>query len=128
MALYKTTRVCKTCGVDKPLTEYNKQSNRTSYYTWCKECHKVLNRKSKLKRLYGITPGEYDDLYKKQNGCCEICGKHQSEQKRRLDIDHNHTTGKVRSLLCTQCNVAIGLFEENIDTMMSGIEYLKGNR
>ncbi len=128
MALFKTTRVCKTCGVDKPLTEYNKQSNRTSYYTWCKECHKVLNRKSKLKRLYGITPEEYDAMYKSQNGSCKICSKHQIELNVSLAVDHCHETGEIRGLLCRPCNSAIGLFKENIDTMMSGIGYLKGNR
>ena len=121
------TRVCKTCGVEKPLTEYYKQSNRTSYYTWCKKCHKEVKRKSTLKQ-YGITPEEFNKMYADQNGECLICERHQTEFKETLSVDHDHKTGRVRGLLCGACNRAIGLFKDDPNILRAAIDYLKDNR
>ena len=120
-------RVCKTCGVEKPLTEYYKQSNRKSYYTWCKECHKEVNRKGTLKQ-YGLTPEEFNQMFADQKGECLICKRHQSEFKETLSVDHDHKTGKVRGLLCGACNRAIGLFKDDPNIIRAAIDYLKDNR
>ena len=66
-----------------------------------------MGRKRAVKYLYGITPDDYNQLFQQQNGCCAICGKHQSKLKRRLDVDHDHKSGKVRGLLCNPCNKII---------------------
>ena len=58
-----------------------------------------------------------------QNGVCYICSKKPSD-KRALDIDHNHETGEVRGLLCSQHNRAIGLFDDSINLLARAIEYL----
>jgi len=76
---------------------------------------------------YGVTKEDYNNLYNKQNGCCRICTRHQSEFNKRLSVDHNHETGKVRGLLCSKCNQAIGLLKENINSLENAIEYLKEN-
>ena len=68
---------------------------------------KTMNHGRAMKYLYGITSDNYNQLFQQQKGHCAICGKHQSKLKRRLDIDHNHKTGKVRGLLCNYCNKVI---------------------
>ena len=54
-------------------------------------------------------------MYNNQNGCCAVCGKHQSEFKRIFDVDHDHVTGKVRGLLCRSCNTGLGYYETKKD-------------
>ena len=66
-------------------------------------------------------------MFNKQNGKCAICGKHQIELKQSLCVDHNHTTGKVNGLLCTRCNGAIGMFNDDIILLEKAINYLKVN-
>lgn len=76
-------------------------------------------------KTYGITQEQYDELFVKQKGKCKICGRHQLTLKARLAVDHNHETGKVRSLLCTNCNSAIGLVSEDITVLKKMIKYIK---
>ena len=64
-----------------------------------KERKRKINQAQLLKK-YGLTLRQYDDMFEEQHGCCVICGRHQSEFKQKLAVDHNHTTGKVRALLC----------------------------
>lgn len=80
-------------------------------------------RQFKLKK-YGITIEEYNKLLEEQDGCCKICGKYFTEYKRDFSVDHNHTTGKVRGLLCNSCNTGIGLLGEDIDILIKAIKYL----
>jgi hypothetical protein len=78
-------------------------------------------------RSYGISIEEYDQMLLEQNGVCYICNKKPSD-KRALDIDHNHETGVVRGLLCSQHNRAIGLFDDSINLLARAIEYLSRNK
>jgi ribonuclease PH len=82
----------------------------------------------KMKTTYGITEGQYNRLLRAQGNKCVICSiDHLDETGRRLQIDHNHTTGKVRGLLCLRCNLAIGQFSESIDLLLSAIQYLRNH-
>lgn len=72
-----------------------------------------------LQRTYGITLEQYNELVKEQNGLCAICKK-----PKKLHVDHNHKTSKVRKLLCGSCNTAIGLLNEDTEIMKNCIEYL----
>jgi hypothetical protein len=78
-----------------------------------------------LKRNYGITIDDYNEMFQEQGGRCAICGKHQSEFKNRLYVDHNHSTGTVRGLLCQKCNTAIGLLSDDIILVRMAAEYLE---
>lgn len=98
------------------IKKYNKERNITD---------KEEYRNYHLKRTYNITLEEYNTLFIKQNGCCAICGKHQNELKNKLSVDHNHTTKKVRGLLCHKCNVALGYADENIHILLNMVYYLK---
>ena len=75
----------------------------------------------RLKARYGITLLEYRELFRKQDSRCAICFR---EDDKRLHVDHDHETGKVRGLLCGSCNRGIGMFGEKIDLFKKAIEYL----
>lgn len=70
-------------------------------------------KNNSLKRLYNITLEQYNQLFNRQQGCCAICYRHQSTLKHKLSIDHNHNTGKIRGLLCPDCNILVGRLEKN---------------
>jgi hypothetical protein len=65
-----------------------------------------------LIRKYGITLETYVLLFEKQKGRCAICGRSQKDFKRRLAVDHDHETGKIRGLLCVGCNNLVGHYEK----------------
>lgn len=73
---------------------------------------------------HGISWEDYNEMFKEQNGCCKICGRHQSEFKVRLHIDHCHRTNRIRGLLCGPCNQALGLVRENVKTIEAMKEYV----
>ena len=77
----------------------------------------------KFKTLYGITFDDYEAMLKAQNGLCAICGG-QCSVKKRLSVDHDHTTGAVRGLLCIKCNCAIGYLKDSTDLARKALEYL----
>jgi 5-methylcytosine-specific restriction endonuclease McrA len=76
-----------------------------------------------MRRKYGITQAEYDGLSEFQGHQCAICGK--DDVYRALDIDHSHNTGEVRGLLCTNCNTALGRFNDSIEGLEKALYYLK---
>jgi hypothetical protein len=80
-------------------------------------------RAGKLKKLYGLSTEEYDRLLEGQGGTCAICSK-PCPTGRRLAVDHAHDTGKVRGLLCANCNRGLGLFGEDMRVMTMAIQYL----
>lgn len=87
---------------------------------------KEYDLESHMKRAYGLGFKEYEEMLFNQNGVCAICsGKPPKNQhKTRLNIDHCHTTGKVRGLLCDACNRAIGLLKDSPDLLNKAIHYL----
>lgn len=66
----------------------------------------------------------YRELRKEQGGRCAICGRTEEESGRRLAIDHDHTTERVRGALCNSCNTGLGFFGDNIRALQKAIEYL----
>lgn len=90
------------------------------YYWENRSKMRAANRKHK----YGISHEHYTLLLEKQQNRCAICGKGRSEFKFDFSVDHCHETGKIRGLLCTNCNTGIGLFKHNTIYLNSAIEYL----
>lgn len=108
----KVSSTCTKCGKDKR-RDGGKRNAKVSGWK-CDHCRY-------LKKVYNITIDIVRALYDKQNGKCSIC----NQTLARYHIDHNHTTGKVRGLLCFHCNTGIGHLRENVDTLNSAIAYLK---
>lgn len=112
--------VCKDCC--------NKQ-RKENYYSLNKEELDDFVLKYSLK-TYGLSKESYESMLKEQKGVCAICGKpetakHKRNQwTKRLSIDHDHSTGVVRGLLCAKCNALLGYADESIEVLSKAIEYL----
>lgn len=102
--------------IDNP--EKYKQYAKTS-----KKTHKHINRDKYLQRKFGITLQEFDCLSIAQNHVCKICNQPERVNK-NLAVDHCHETGKIRGLLCTSCNTALGLFRDIKENLERAIRYL----
>lgn len=124
------------------ISEYNKEwkkkneDKRKSYLIENKikiqnyyktEKYKKQKKNYYLKRDFNISIDDYNKLFQKQDGKCAICNKHQSELTTMLSVDHDHSTGKIRSLLCSNCNLLIGNAFDNIDILNNAIKYLKNH-
>lgn len=79
-------------------------------------------------RKYGLSAEQYDAMLRRQNGVCAICGKPETSRKTKLlSVDHDHRTNRVRGLLCTRCNVAIGLLGHDASRLHSAVDYITTN-
>ncbi len=135
-------RRCPTCKLEKEDFDfYARKSGKNP--SCCKDCSKVKSNKyysenkgniskdrtnswkSKLKSKYGLSDTEYSRMYKEQNGLCKICGKY--IEYRKLSVDHDHDTGKIRGLLCTSCNVRLGVVEnaKKLGFLEKMLDYIK---
>ncbi len=86
--------------------------------------HKDKIRDNNYRKSYGITTSQYEELFMLQNGLCAICKTAQSKLPKRLNVDHDHLTGKIRGLLCATCNLGIGHFKDNSEKLLSAVAYL----
>ena len=103
-----------------------RKSGRESMRSWRKanpERRREIERARSLKKNYGISIAAYESLLKRQRGVCAICQK--GPHKRRLDVDHDHATGKVRGLLCTNCNNGLGRFLDSTLLLSAAKKYLR---
>ena len=82
-------------------------------------------RDNRYRYEYGITLEDYNQMFADQNGCCDICGIHQSDTEHRFCVDHNHKTGEVRGLLCRTCNAGLGHFADSTENLAKAIIYLQ---
>ena len=145
--LMMETRECRVCNATKNLLadfylSRKDPTKKSSYSYECKDCtikrtikynrdNSETVRSQYLKRQYGLTFEEFDVMLSKQDNCCAICGTDKPSKNRgrvnRFHVDHSHTTGKIRGLLCKSCNIALGEIEDNIHTLKSMIEYLESH-
>ena len=86
-------------------------------------------RKNNLKKEFGITIAQYDEMFEQQNGVCAICGKKETMKNqygvRRLSVDHDHKTGKIRGLLCAGCNFVLGTMKDSKERILKAAIYLE---
>ena len=126
-------KTCSQCSETKPINHFgiNRASKDGLQYN-CKECVKEYRRRvyspdyranKNLKRKFGITLEDYDELAKQQDYRCAICGT-DTPSRARFSVDHNHKTKEVRGLLCNSCNMGIGLLQDSPKVLASAIEYL----
>lgn len=84
------------------------------------------NRELRLAKLYGITLADYDAMLAAQNGLCAICSAGEPGGNANYwHVDHDHSTGRVRGLLCTRCNIGLGYFQDDPDRLGSALDYLR---
>ena len=132
---------CNKCGVDL-VVDYNwTGAMAQNYQNTCTPCHKAylaewkyLNndklRDVKYQQQYGISLDTYNDMLEEQGGKCAICNgeeitRHKGGNIRRLSIDHCHKTGKVRGLLCANCNTGIGKLKDDVTLVKLALNYLE---
>ncbi len=137
------TKKCTKCGVAKPENSkyfYLSETGKNGLRADCKTCGdqttgkyaqspkgQVYQREYLLRKNYGLTLAKYNKLHKSQNGVCVICGLPETTKYkgklRPLCVDHNHLTGKVRGLLCKNCNTKLAAIE-NKDFFTKARQYL----
>ena len=137
-------RTCNKCHVTKDLetgfylTGRKNDTNKHNRHYTCKECTKarvkaanqadpLAQRRRDLRRKYDISLEEYDEMVKLQGGKCALCpattpgGKHDNQN---WFIDHDHVTGKVRELLCFDCNIVLGIIKDSPEHLGRMITYI----
>ena len=140
-------KICTACDKEKELSEFHKHVRSPSgYRPRCKSCrseeakekykssspetkefYKLLGRERDLINKYGITLEKYSEMLRKQDYKCLICSSSSTDlDGRALAVDHCHTTGEVRGLLCHRCNLGIGNFKDDAQLLENAIKYLGG--
>jgi len=129
------TKICSICSVEKDSTDFPVNSGgRHGLHSQCKVCRNNVSKYRysngdsyaiRLQKLYGLSVDEYEQMYSDANGCCQVCGISEQENNKRLAVDHNHNTGKVRGLLCGKCNTALGQLDDSLVKISSLYSYLK---
>lgn len=101
--------------------ERNKEYYQTSGKQKKLEAYPERRRRI-LKSRYGITPERFDELYSQQHGKCAIC---KQTYHATLHIDHDHSNGEIRGLLCNNCNRGLGHFKDDPERLQEAIQYLQ---
>ncbi len=126
-------RVCRKCRSYKLKGDFapNKKSS-DGLHSWCRECQRMYQRirlhEGHLYGKYRISYPEWKYMYVAQQGKCAICDKAISDRGHREKdvgrVDHDHSTGHIRGLLCNHCNNVLGYARDNVDVLKSAIAYL----
>ena len=131
---------CTKCGITKPLEDYplDKRAN-DGRASSCKQCnnkehrkrysskeYKNSNHKYRMEKRYGLSPLDFDTLIGANNNCCHLCNK-KFKDTRHKHIDHCHETGRVRGILCKDCNTALGKLGDNEEGLLKALRYLRSN-
>lgn len=109
--------------------DFTTREGRIAYQRERRKATPHLEKARALRDSFDISHEQFLEMFDRQEGKCAIC--HRPERQMRkgvlkaMAVDHNHSTGKIRELLCCACNQAIGKFEENIEYLQSAIAYLK---
>jgi len=81
-----------------------------------------------IRKKYGITENQYSEIFNLQKGVCYLCGSPETHKYKgtlcKLSVDHNHKTGKVRGLLCNNCNIGLGKFKDNLKVIQKAFTYV----
>jgi hypothetical protein len=139
---------CKVCVREDQRTAYRlnssdklarektrREKSRVLISEQTKKRHKKnpdARKNQELRTRFGINYVEYQQMHEKQKGLCAICDKPESQilngTVKRLSVDHCHSTGKIRGLLCTKCNVALGLLKDDINVINNCVSYLQKDK
>lgn len=133
------TKICKTCGVDKDVGEYQKDATKKDHLRpYCKECtskrrkqllSKETIRQRNLEKSFGKGALDvYKKLFEEQGGICAICSSPENGRYSHLSIDHDHNTNKIRGLLCNNCNRGLGLLKDSEELLRKAAKYVENYR
>lgn len=133
-------KLCKKCNIEKDIKDFGKRKHTgDGLETSCRRCYqkrtdewKAANPekrykstfKSALKRKFSLTLEQYQEMLDKQLCSCALCFKIKKKEDKALAVDHCHDTGKIRGLLCSECNLMLGLAKDNKETLKRALEYL----
>lgn len=113
------TKRCRNCLENKSLDAFhNDRRTPDGRYDVCRIC------RNKHRNITDIPKAHYQSLLEAQNYSCAICGIKAEETKQGLAVDHSHATDQVRGLLCMRCNVGLGYFKDNINSLNEAVNYL----
>ena len=120
------SKTCKDCNKVLPVDCFQliKKGKRQWFSSYCKECISVRSLDSYLKRSYGVSFKEKDRMIQEQDNKCGLCNKDFSSKK-DTHLDHCHSSGKVRMVLCGSCNVGLGYFKDNPELLRKAALYLE---
>lgn len=96
------------------------REQRRRYREKNREVYRARQYAGKIRRKYGLTVEKYQELWTAQSGVCAVCALVPAQV-----VDHRHSDGQIRGLLCHKCNTALGLLNENLSSLAAAIEYLK---
>lgn len=133
-AIAAVEKECSTCGLVLPVAEFGKRAGDPHLYR--PSCRTCMNRKRAERGFHvkllahGMTIEQYHAMLTAQDHKCAICrspGNGKGRRHQPLCIDHCHTTGKVRGLLCDRCNLGIGNFDDDVSRLEEAAEYIRRN-
>lgn len=107
---------------------YKDKSAANGRASKCKPCCNLLNRHKKRYERYGLTRQQFEEKFEAQNGQCAACEVELELEGRRTRspcVDHNHSTGEIRDILCTRCNLAAGNLKDSSERARKLMNYLK---
>lgn len=133
---------CKRCLAEKPTEQFTpvkKHYAKRGRHHWCRDCRneyqrnyrkewtkkyperRAAQKRRNIIRSYGLTPERHAEMLSEQGNACAIC---RTTPDRDLDIDHCHATGKVRGLLCSRCNMLLGMADDDAEILSRAVQYL----
>lgn len=117
-------RVCKDCpsGTKRPAPHPGPRC--ATHHRATTKTRKQASHDKSVVKTYGLEPGEYERRYAEQGGVCAICQRAKGIT-RRLAVDHNHRTGRVRGLLCSPCNQMLGYLRDDPEALRRAVTYLE---
>ncbi len=143
------TKTCTGCQEAKPLAEFFSRGGKLAhlYKSQCKTCMQAKRQQwadenrdhlngwrrnnwvvtNRRLRRRGATQKMYDELYEAQHGCCALCNEPE-EKFSWLCIDHDHETGKIRGLLCPNCNRGLGLLQDSPQLLQKAVAYVTAHK
>lgn len=132
VTVYKVQNGKKQCGRCRKYKDTacfgKNEADSQKLQSSCRDCSAEISTRNKLKRKHGFTQTRYTEVWESQRGLCAICKKPETRTRLgkpcRLVVDHNHATGKIRELLCSSCNQALGLIHEDLQTLDNMKEYI----
>ena len=136
-------QICSACGTVKAFAEFHAQQGKANNLrAHCKDCRNKQYSKQyatdagrrlaqtiswRSQGIKGMSVERYEAMLAEQSGGCAICGATEEANGRRLCVDHDHSSGEVRALLCDSCNVGLGRFNDNPKLVRRALNYLEAH-